>query len=83
MISILITLSFFSSYTIAFANNALEKSFASDHISPHSFDSLDKNHETHIDSPIILPFSSSEMSSDLTSSFSSIINMQIFTGLNK
>jgi hypothetical protein len=81
LIPLLIVMSFFNSYNIVLAKTSFEKPF--DRSSYHPYDSLDKNTKAQVDSPILLPFSSSGLSTDLTSSFSGIINMQIYTGLNR
>lgn len=83
LVSLLIVLIYFSSCSIVLAKDEIEKLSISNHIPLHSYSYLEKNPKAYVDSPIILPFSSSGLSTDLTSSFSNIVNMQIFTGLNK
>ncbi|MBA3749500.1 MAG: hypothetical protein H0X03_01120 [Nitrosopumilus sp.] len=69
-----------SSSQIVLANDEFEKLDISNQFSLHSYDSA--NHfDTYQDSSVLLPLSS-EINSDLFSSFSNIISTQISSGLN-
>lgn len=83
LISLIIVVSIFSSSPIVLAKTKVEKTSMLNQFSSHNHDPAASRHlTTYHDSPILLPLSSSGISTDLSSSFSNIINTQIFTGLN-
>jgi hypothetical protein len=63
------------------AENTVKKSSTLNQFSLHSYDSMGNSEQPYQDSPILLPLSS-KMASDLSSSFSNIIDTQIFAGLD-
>ena len=83
LISIIVALSIFSPTSIVLAKDKIKKTSSANYIPIGSYNPIDDHLNTRHDSPMILPFSSSGLTADLTSSFSNIINLQIFTGLNK
>ena len=66
---------------IVLAKDAAKKSDASNPFSLHSYDSIGNPEQPYADSTILLPFSSG-IASDISSSFSNIIDTQIFAGLD-
>jgi hypothetical protein len=66
---------------IVLAKDAVTKSDTSNQFSFHSYDSIGNPGQPYQDSSILLPFSS-DLASDISTSFSDIINRQIFTGLD-
>ena len=83
LISIVVALSIFSPTSIVLAKDEIKKTSSVNYIPLDSYDPIGDHSNTRHDSSMILPFSSSGLTADLTSSFSNIINLQIFTGLNK
>ncbi len=69
---------------LVLAKNKIEKSSMLNQFSIPNHDSVTNDHpKSYQDSSILLPLTSSGITTDLTSSFSNIINTQIFTGLNE
>jgi hypothetical protein len=66
---------------IVLAKDAAKKSDASNPFSLHSYDSIGNPEQPYADSSILLPFSSG-IAGDISSSFSNIIDTQIFAGLD-
>ncbi len=66
---------------IVLAKDAVKKSDMSNQLSSHSYDSIGNPEQPYADSSILLPFSSG-IASDIPSSFSNIIDTQIFAGLD-
>lgn len=66
---------------IVLAKDAAKKSDASNPFSLHSYDSIGNPEQTYADSSILLPFSPG-IAGDISSSFSHIIDTQIFAGLD-
>ncbi len=66
---------------IVLAKEAIKKSDMSNQFSLHSYDSIGNPEQPYADSSILLPFSSG-IASDISSSFSNIIDTQIFAGLD-
>ena len=66
---------------IVLAKDAAKKSDASNQFSLHSYDSIGNPEKPYADSSILLPFSSG-IAGDISSSFSNIIDTQIFAGLD-
>jgi hypothetical protein len=66
---------------IVLAKDAAKKSDVSNQFSSHSYDSIGNPEQPYADSSILLPFSSG-IASDIPSSFSNIIDTQIFAGLD-
>ena len=58
------------------------KSDVSNQFSLHSYDSIGNPEQPYADSSILLPFSSG-IAGDISSSFSNIIDTQIFAGLDE
>jgi hypothetical protein len=84
LISVIVALSIFAPASIVLAKDNIKKTSTANYLPLSSYDPIDDHlSNTHRDASIVLPFSSSGLTADLTSSFSNIINMQIFTGLNK
>ena len=83
LISLIIALSIFSPASFVLAKDKIKKASPSNYLPLDSYNPIADHSNTRQDPSIILPFSSSGLTTDLTSSFSNIINMQIFTGLNK
>jgi hypothetical protein len=83
LVSLIIALSIFSPASFVLAKDKIKKISSANYLPLDSYDPIDDLSKTGHGSSIILPFSSSGLTTDLTSSFSNIINMQIFTGLNK
>ncbi len=82
LISLIIVVSIFSSSPIVLAKTKIEKTSMSNQFSSYNHDPVGRHLTTYHDSPILLPLSSAGIATDLSSSFSNIINTQIFTGLN-
>ena len=83
LISLIIASNIFSPASFVLAKDKIKKAPPSNYLPFHSYNPISDHSDTRQDSSIILPFSSSGLTADLTSTFSNIINMQIFTGLNK
>ncbi len=84
LISIIVALGIFTPASIVLAKDKIKKTSLAGYLPLDSYNPIDDHSNSQHDSSIILPFSSSGITAaDLTSSFSNIINMQIFTGLNK
>jgi len=83
LISLIVALGIFAPTSIVLAKDKIKKTSSVNYLPLDSYDPVDDHSNTRYDSSIILPFSSSALTADLTSSFSNIISMQIFTGLNK
>jgi hypothetical protein len=84
LISSIIVMGTFISSPLVLAKNKIEKSPLLNQFSIHNHDPINSDHpKFYQDSSILLPLTSSGITTDLTSSFSNIINTQIFTGLNK
>ena len=66
---------------IVLAKDAVKKSDMSNQLSMHSYDSIGSPEQPYADSPMLLPFSSG-IARDIPSSFSNIIDTQIFAGLD-
>ena len=66
---------------IVLAKDAAKKSDVSNQFSLNSYDSIGNHEQPYADSSILLPFSSG-IASDISSSFSNIIDTQIFAGLD-
>ena len=66
---------------IVLAKDAVKKSDVSNQFSLHSYDSIGNPEQPYADSSILLPFSSG-IAGDISSSFSNIIDTQIFAGLD-
>ena len=81
LILLMIVVGTIISTPIVLAKNKIEKSTMLNQFSSTNHNAVD-HLDTYHDSPILLPLSSSGISADLSSSFSNIINTQIFTGLN-
>lgn len=80
----IIVIGTFISSPIVLAKNKIEKSTMLNQFSLHGYDPVNSDHpKSYQDSSILLPLTSSGITTDLTSSFSNIINTQIFTGLNE
>lgn len=82
LISLIIAVSIFGSSPIVLSKTKVEKTSMLNQFSSHNHDPVGHHLTTYHDSPILLPLSSSGIATDLSSSFSNIINTQIFTGLN-
>lgn len=82
LISLIIAVGIFGSSPIVLAKTKVEKTSMLNQFSSHNHDPVGHHLTTYHDSPILLPLSSSGIAADLSSSFSNIINTQIFTGLN-
>ena len=83
LVSLIIALSISSPSSFVLAKDKIKKTSSANYLPLDSYNPIDDHSNTRHDSSIILPFSSSRLTADLTSSFTNIINMQIFTGLNK
>jgi hypothetical protein len=83
LVSLIIALSIFTPASFVLAKDKIKKTSSASYLPLGSYNPMDDHSNTRHDSSIVLPFSSSGLTTDLTSSFSNIINMQIFTGLNK
>jgi hypothetical protein len=80
----IVALGIFAPASIVLAKDKIKKTTPVNYLPLGSYNPIDDHlSNTRHASSIILPFSSPELTADLTSSFSNIINMQIFTGLNK
>lgn len=66
---------------IVLAKDAAKKSDVSNQLPSQSYDSIGDPELPYADSSILLPFSSG-IASDISSSFSNIIDTQIFAGLD-
>ncbi len=66
---------------IVLAKDPVKKSDVSNQFSLHSYDSIGNPEQPYADSSILLPFSSG-IATDIPSSFSNIIDTQIFAGLD-
>ena len=66
---------------IVLAKDAVKKPDVSNPVSLHNYDSIGNPEQPYADSSILLPFSSG-IASDIPSSFSNIIDTQIFAGLD-
>jgi hypothetical protein len=84
LISLILIMGTFISSPLVLAKNNIEKSSVLTQFSIPKHDPVIIDHpKSYQDSSILLPFTSSGITADLTSSFSNIINTQIFTGLNE
>jgi hypothetical protein len=84
IISLMVVVSVDSSVSsqIVFAKDKVTKSGMSNQSSLSSYDGTNRSQD-YTDSSILLPLSSKMTTADLTSSFSNIIDTQIYTGLDK
>lgn len=84
LIYIIVAFSVFTTTSIVLAKDKIKKTSLTNYLPLNSYNPIDDHSNTRHGSSIILPLSTSGLTAaDLTSSFSNIINMQIFTGLNK
>ena len=84
IISLIVVVSVDSSvsYQIVFSKDKVTKSGMLNQSSLSSYDGTNRSQD-YPDSSILLPLSSKMTTTDLTSSFSNIIDTQIYTGLDK
>jgi hypothetical protein len=84
LISLILIMGTFISSPLVLAKSKIEKSPSLNQFSIPNHDPVNFGHpKSYQDSSILLPLTSSGITTDLTSSFSNIINTQIFTGLNE
>ncbi len=81
LISILVVVDSYVFSQIVLAKDTVKESPVLNQFSLHNYDSIGNSEQPYQDSSILLPLSS-EIASDISSSFSNIIDTQIFAGLD-